>query len=77
MFWDRVFGTYAAPTAERPAVGLQGSPPLSANPLRLAFAGVLQLCYELKHNRGILTRLRILFGASSWSPERTRDFVLV
>jgi len=76
MVWDRIFGTYVAPTATRPPVGLPGSPLLHGNPLRLGLAGLLQLAYEWRHNPGWRTRLAILFGRASFVPPRTRDFAL-
>jgi sterol desaturase/sphingolipid hydroxylase (fatty acid hydroxylase superfamily) len=76
MLWDRVFGTYVSPTEARPPIGLQGSPRLHLNPLRLALAGLLQLGYELRHNRGIVTRLRVLFAGSSFTPPHTKDYAL-
>jgi sterol desaturase/sphingolipid hydroxylase (fatty acid hydroxylase superfamily) len=76
MLWDRVFGTYVAPTATPPPVGLGGSPRLHLNPLRLALAGLLQLGYELRHNRGFVSRLRIVFGSSNFAPAQTKDYVL-
>ena len=76
MLWDRVFGTYVAPTATPPPVGLGGSPRLHLNPLRLGLAGLLQLGYELRHNRGIITRLRVLFGSSNFVPAQTKDYAL-
>jgi sterol desaturase/sphingolipid hydroxylase (fatty acid hydroxylase superfamily) len=74
MFWDRVFGTYRAPTAERPSVGLWGRPALHWNPVRLALSGVLQVIYELRMNAGLLTRLRILFGSLHYMPPQSRDY---
>jgi sterol desaturase/sphingolipid hydroxylase (fatty acid hydroxylase superfamily) len=76
MLWDRVFGTYVPPTETRPPIGLQGSPNLQLNPLRLGLAGLLQLGYELRHNCGIVTRLRVLFASSSYTPPHTKDYVL-
>jgi hypothetical protein len=75
MLWDRVFGTYVPPTATPPPVGLTGSPRLHLNPLRLGLAGLLQLGYELRRNRGILTRLRILLGGSNFVPAQSKDYV--
>jgi len=75
MLWDRVFGTYVPPTATPPPVGLTGSPRLHLNPLRLALAGLLQLGYELRRNRGILARLRILLGGSNFVPVQSKDYV--
>jgi hypothetical protein len=76
MLWDRVFCTYVAPTATPPPVGLGGSPRLHLNPLRLGLAGLLQLGYELRHNRGVMTRLRVLFGNSNFVPVQTKDYAL-
>jgi sterol desaturase/sphingolipid hydroxylase (fatty acid hydroxylase superfamily) len=76
MLWDRVFGTYVSPSETQPPVGLQGSPRLHLNPLRLGLAGLWQLGYELRHNRGIVTRLRVLFGSSNFAPAQSRDYVL-
>jgi sterol desaturase/sphingolipid hydroxylase (fatty acid hydroxylase superfamily) len=76
MLWDRVFGTYVSPSETPPPIGLQGSPQLHLNPLRLGFAGLLQLGYELRHNRGFVTRWRILFGSSNFVPAHTKDYVL-
>jgi hypothetical protein len=75
MLWDRVFGTYVSPSETPPPVGLEGSPRLHLNPLRLALAGLAQLGYELRHNRGFVTRLRVLLGGSSFVPAHTRDYV--
>jgi sterol desaturase/sphingolipid hydroxylase (fatty acid hydroxylase superfamily) len=76
MVWDRIFGTYVAPTATRPPVGLPGSPRLHGNPLRLGLAGLLQLAYEWGRNPGWRTRLAILFGSASFVPPRSKDFAL-
>jgi hypothetical protein len=46
------------------------------NPVRLALAGLLQLGYELRHNRGIVTRLRVLFGSSNFAPAHTKDYAV-
>ena len=76
MFWDRVFGTYVAPTAAPPPIGLTGSPKLHGNPLRLGLAGLLQLGYEWRHNPSYRTRLAILFGSSRFTPPNSKDFTL-
>jgi sterol desaturase/sphingolipid hydroxylase (fatty acid hydroxylase superfamily) len=75
MLWDRVFGTYVSPSDTPPPVGLQGSPRLHLNPLRLGLAGLLQLAYELRHNGNIVTRLRVLFSSSNFAPAQTKDYV--
>jgi len=78
FFWDRVFGTYRPVSDYKPRVGLQEIEPeqMSTNPLRLAFAGVAQLAYELRHSRSIKEVFVILFGPSDYVPENSRDFVL-
>jgi sterol desaturase/sphingolipid hydroxylase (fatty acid hydroxylase superfamily) len=76
MLWDRVFGTYVSPHDAAPPVGLQGSPRLHLNPLRLGLAGLLQLGYELRRNRSLVARLRVLFGGSNFVPAQTKDYVL-
>ncbi len=76
MLWDRVFGTYVAPTEERPPTGLTGQPRLHSNPLRLALAGILQLAHELRHNRGLGVRWKIVTGGTDYAPPNTRDFAL-
>ncbi len=76
MVWDRVFGTYLAPTATPPPVGLTGSPALHGNPFRLGLSGLLQLVYEWRHNRGLRTRLSIVFGSSRYTPPVSTDFAL-
>jgi len=75
MLWDRVFGTYVPPTATPPPVGLDRLPRLHLNPLRLGLAGLLQLGYELRRNRGIVARLRVLFSSSNYVPAQTKDYV--
>jgi sterol desaturase/sphingolipid hydroxylase (fatty acid hydroxylase superfamily) len=74
--WDRVFGTYVKPTREKPPVGLTGQPDLHMNPVRLALSGIAQIVYELKHNRGMKTRCKILFGGTDWAPPVTRDYAV-
>lgn len=76
--WDRLFGTYHPVTSDQPRVGLMGieAEEMTTNPLRLAFAGVAQIAYELWHNRSVKEWLMILAGPSDYLPEKTRDFVL-
>lgn len=74
--WDRLFGTYKPLTPEAPHIGLHGSPELIQNPLRLLLAGIAQILFELRHNRDMATRLKILLGRSDWQPPITRDFAL-
>ncbi len=74
--WDQLFGTYRPLSERAPKVGLTGSPELHMNPLRLAYSGMLQIAYELWHNRDWKTRLCILFGSSGYTPPVSRDFAV-
>jgi sterol desaturase/sphingolipid hydroxylase (fatty acid hydroxylase superfamily) len=68
--WDRLFGTYVEPEPDPPPFGLTGRERLVRNPLRIAFAGWIQLGGELRRNPGLATRARILLGPTRWSPPR-------
>lgn len=74
--WDKLFGTYTPLRDKKPIVGLTGQPPLYYNPLRLGLGGLLQLWYELRHNRDWKTRIKILFGHSDYTPPVTRSYIL-
>ena len=74
--WDIAFGTYVPPSKECPQPGLTGNPDLVMNPVRQAFAGTVQIAYELWHNKNWKDRFWILFGASDWNPPITRDFAI-
>lgn len=76
FMWDILFGTYAPLREKKPPVGLTGQPPLYYNPLRLGVGGLMQLLYELRHNKGWKTRWQILFGDSYYTPPVTRDYIL-
>ncbi|MFN8278546.1 MAG: sterol desaturase family protein [Chitinophagales bacterium] len=77
LFWDRVFGTYCAPTPEAPPVGLTGQPPIRLSPLAIVLSGWQQLWYEWQHNRDWRIRWRILFGGIYYKPPVTKDFLIV
>ncbi|MGI9589848.1 MAG: sterol desaturase family protein, partial [Myxococcota bacterium] len=68
MMWDRLFGTYHAPPAEKPRMGLTGRPALRMSPLRLALSGHVELVEELVRNRRWRDRLKILLGPTSFRP---------
>jgi len=74
--WDRVFGTYVKPSDEKPPIGLTGSPALVMNPLRLALAGLAQLLFELRHNKPLATRVKILFASTDWNPPITKNYAV-
>jgi len=76
FIWDRVFGTFKPVADKKPDVGLIGQPTLYMNPLRLAFSGVAQLLYELKHNKGFKVKIKILFGPSEYMPPVSRDYAV-
>jgi sterol desaturase/sphingolipid hydroxylase (fatty acid hydroxylase superfamily) len=76
MLWDHVYGTYVKPPVSRPKIGLTGNPALHLNPLRLLMAGLVQLAYEWRHNRGWSTRMKILFGKSDYVPPVSKDFAI-
>lgn len=76
MCWDRVFGTYVEPPAQRPPTGLTGQPPLHMNPLRLALSGMLQIGYEWRRNPAWKTRWRIVCGTTAYTPPVSRDFAV-
>lgn len=63
IIWDRLFGTFAeAPRGEPLRFGLKGRAP-SNNPFRIAFAEWGQLWRDVRQTRGLLARVKILFGA--------------
>lgn len=77
FFWDRIFGTYLpvdATATESPRVGLWGNPPLHHNPLRLVLSGLLQVIYELRHNKDWTVRLMCLVGSVNYTPPISRDY---
>ncbi|MCB1616283.1 MAG: sterol desaturase family protein [Pseudomonadales bacterium] len=76
FLWDHVFGTYTPLSPERPNVGLTGDPQLYMNPVRLAYSGIMQIVYELVHNKGWKQRFLILFGASDYKPPISRNFAI-
>lgn len=76
FIWDKLFGTYTPLRDKKPIVGLTGQPTLYFNPLRLAIGGLLQLLYELIHNKNWKTRLKIILGNSYYTPPVTRCYIL-
>ena len=77
FIWDRVFGTYRPVTEHKPIVGLQGvkHEDMSTNPLRLAFAGIAQIVFELKNNKSFKEKALIVMGPSDYIPENSYDYV--
>tara|TARA_B110001452_G_scaffold210115_1_gene180478 strand:- start:5044 stop:6246 length:1203 start_codon:yes stop_codon:yes gene_type:complete len=74
-FWDRIFGTYAEPPKAIPKIGLTNQPEMYMNPVSFAFSGLLQMLYELRHNRSFLVRLKIIFGGVYYMPPLTKSYL--
>ncbi len=77
MIWDRLFGTYRPPTETPPVVGLSNSPEVRLNPFLIAFGGFQQIVYELRMNRSMATRAKILFGSVGYKPPISYDYLIV
>ncbi|MBK8657816.1 MAG: sterol desaturase family protein [Bacteroidetes bacterium] len=77
LIWDRIFGTYQSPTAQKPPVGLTNNPQIKLSPVAIVISGWQQIGYELKMNKDLLTRFKILFGGIYYKPPITRDFLIV
>lgn len=77
MMWDRLFGTYRAPYAEEPPLGLTNKPKLLLNPMRIIFSGIVQIWYELKMNKSWLVRFKIIFGSIYYKPPVTKEFLIM
>ena len=77
LFWDRVFGTYRIPPAEKPPVGLTNNPEIRLNPFAIVISGWQQIAYELRMNKDWLTRLKIIFGDIYYKPPITKDYLIV
>ncbi len=77
FFWDRVFGTYQDVSETKPKVGLQGIEydQMTTNPLRLAFSGLGQILYELRHNINIKDMFLIVFGPTDYRPPNSTNYV--
>jgi len=77
LIWDRVFGTYRKPTADRPPVGLTNQPKIKLNPFAIVLSGWQQIGYELWQNKDWLVRWKIIFGDIYYMPPITKDFLKV
>ncbi len=76
LCWDRVFGSYVEPPMQRPSVGLTHEPDVLMSPGAYSFAGIVQIFYELKHNRNWKIRWQIIFGSVHYIPPISRNFLL-
>jgi sterol desaturase/sphingolipid hydroxylase (fatty acid hydroxylase superfamily) len=62
IVFDRMFGTFAeAPRDEPLQFGLRGRLP-SSNPFRIVFGEWIALAGDVRRTRGVLRKLRLLFG---------------
>jgi sterol desaturase/sphingolipid hydroxylase (fatty acid hydroxylase superfamily) len=77
MMWDRLFGTYRAPYTEAPPLGLTNTPPISHNPMRIIFSGIVQIWYELRMNKSWRIRFKIIFGSIYYKPPITKEFLIL
>ncbi len=77
MMWDRLFGTYRAPYDEAPPLGLTNTPPISHNPFRIIFSGIVQIGYELRMNKSWRVRFKIIFGSIYYKPPITKEFLIL
>lgn len=77
LVWDRVFGSYRAPSDARPRIGLTNDPKIRLNPFLIVFSGYQQLVFEMRMNKSWKTRARILFGSVKYKPPVTRDYLIV
>ncbi|MGL4306659.1 MAG: sterol desaturase family protein [Mycobacteriaceae bacterium] len=74
--WDKIFGTYEPLSKNVPEkFGLHGDEKIFMNPLRIAMAGIMQIGYELKNNKGLLTKVKILVGTTEYKPQITKDYL--
>lgn len=76
LLWDRLFKTYQPLVPVAPKVGLWGNPELTHSPVKLVLSGLLQILYELWHNKRWSVRWQCLFGHVSYTPPKTKDFHL-
>lgn len=76
-FWDRVFGTYRKPYPELPPLGLTNTPEIIYNPFRVMYSGLWQIFYELRMNKGLWTKFKIVFGTVYYQPPISKEFLIV
>ena len=73
---DLLFGTFRPVPDKLPPIGLTNQPELYYNPIRLALSGMAQIVYELRHNPGIASWLRIVFGSVYYVPPNSRNYAI-
>lgn len=67
IIWDRMFGTYE-PEGERVKYGLTKNIQ-THNPVRVAFHEYVALWHDIRHARGLRTKVALAFRGPGWQPE--------
>ncbi|UUY04068.1 sterol desaturase family protein [Svornostia abyssi] len=67
IIWDRMFGTYE-PEGERVKYGLTKNIE-THNPVRVAFHEYVALWHDIRHARGVRTKVALAFRGPGWQPE--------
>lgn len=67
IIWDRLFGTYE-PEGERVKYGLTKNIE-THNPVRVAFHEYVALWHDIRHARGLRTKVALAFRGPGWQPE--------
>lgn len=67
IIWDRMFGTYE-PEGERVKYGLTKNIQ-THNPVRVAFHEYVALWHDIRHARGVRTKVALAFRGPGWQPE--------
>jgi sterol desaturase/sphingolipid hydroxylase (fatty acid hydroxylase superfamily) len=75
--WDILFGTIVEPPEIEPPYGLTYQPEIHLSATRLVYGGLMQIGYELKHNKDFSTRFKIIFGEIFYKPPITKDFLII
>jgi sterol desaturase/sphingolipid hydroxylase (fatty acid hydroxylase superfamily) len=77
FLWDKMFGTHCEPPKKLPTLGLTDQPEIHFTPLNIVFSGLLQILYELKHNKSLGTRLKIIFGHIEYVPPISKSYLII
>ncbi|MEP0624275.1 sterol desaturase family protein [Parasphingorhabdus sp.] len=76
--WDHAFGTFCELPGEDkdPSIGLTHQPTIYLSSFNVIFSGLMQIGYELWHNKDFGTRMKILFGHIEYEPPVSRNFLV-
>jgi hypothetical protein len=64
-------------TQKLPTFVLANQPLIHVTPGRLVFAGLLQIIYALRNNKGMGTKCKITFGGIEYIPPVSKSFFIV